>query len=49
MLDRFEFCYEASCGYGHYHDGPQPIAEWAPVAHPGQLPLIFRPQTRPLR
>ena len=20
LPDRFEVCYEASCGYGHYHD-----------------------------
>jgi hypothetical protein len=24
LPDRFEVCYEASCGYGHYHDLLQP-------------------------
>jgi hypothetical protein len=49
MPDRIEFCYEASCGYGHYHDVPQPPAARAPVAHPEQLRPIFRPQKRPFR
>src|SRR5215208_1972076 len=39
---RFEVCYEASCGYGHYHDLLQPLAARVVVAHPGQLRLIFR-------
>ncbi len=26
LPDRFEVCYEASCGYGHYHDLLSPIA-----------------------
>ena len=26
LPDRFEVCYEASCGYGHYHDVLQPLA-----------------------
>src|SRR5262245_20032860 len=39
---RFEACYEASCGYGHYHDPLRPLAARALVAHPGQLRLIFR-------
>ena len=26
LPDRFEVCYEASCGYGHYHDLLRPIA-----------------------
>src|SRR5215472_6493848 len=42
LPDRFEVCYEASCGYGHYHDLLQPLAARALVAHPGQLRLIFR-------
>ena len=39
---RFEVCYEASCGYGHYHDLLRPIAARVTVAHPGRLRLIFR-------
>jgi hypothetical protein len=27
LPDRFEVCYEASCGYGHYHDLLKPLAE----------------------
>ena len=42
LPDRFEVCYEASCGYGHYHDLLRPIAARVLVAHPGQLRLIFR-------
>ena len=42
LPDRFEVCYEASCGYGHYHDTLSPIAARVTVAHPGQLRLIFR-------
>ena len=26
LPDRFEVCYEASCGYGHYHDVLRPLA-----------------------
>src|ERR1051326_9166364 len=42
LPERFEVCYEASCGYGHYHDLLRPIAARVLVAHPGQLRLIFR-------
>ena len=42
LPDQFEVCYEASCGYGHYHDLLQPLAARVLVAHPGQLRLIFR-------
>jgi transposase len=42
LPDRFEVCYEASCGYGHYHDLLQPLAARVVVAHPGRLLLIFR-------
>jgi transposase len=42
LPDRFEVCYEASCGYGHYHDLLQPLAARVVVAHPGHLRLIFR-------
>jgi hypothetical protein len=38
----FEVCYEASCGYGHYHDLLCPIAARVTVAHSGRLRLIFR-------
>ena len=27
LPDRFEVCYEASCGYGHYHDLLLPLAD----------------------
>jgi transposase len=42
LPDRFEVCYEASCGYGHFHDLLCPLAARVLVAHPGQLRLIFR-------
>jgi transposase len=42
LPDLFEVCYEASCGYGHYHDLLRPLAVRVLVAHPGQLRLIFR-------
>jgi len=42
LPDRFAVCYEASCGYGHYHDTLSPIAARVTVAHPGHLRLIFR-------
>jgi transposase len=42
LQDRFEVCYEASCGYGHYHDLLSPLATRVLVAHPGQLRLIYR-------
>jgi hypothetical protein len=42
LPDRFEVCYEASCGYGHYHDLVKPLAARVLVAHPGRLRLIFR-------
>jgi transposase len=42
LPDRFEVCYEASCGYGHFHDVLRPLATRVLVAHPGQLRLIFR-------
>ena len=46
LLDRFEVCYEASCGYGHYHDLLRPLASRVLVAHPGQLRLIFRSKNK---
>jgi hypothetical protein len=42
LPDRFQVGYEASCGYGHYHDLLRPIAAGVTVAHPGRLRLIFR-------
>jgi hypothetical protein len=33
LPDRFEVRYEASCGYGHYHDLLSPIASRVTVAH----------------
>jgi transposase len=42
LPDRFEVCYEASCGYGYYHDELYSLASRVVVAHPGQLRLIFR-------
>jgi hypothetical protein len=32
LPDRFEVCYEASCGYGHYHNLLSPIAARVTVA-----------------
>src|SRR6478672_6577628 len=46
LPDRFEVCYEASCGYGHYHDLLRPFAARVLVAHPGQLRLIFRSKNK---
>jgi transposase len=46
LPDRFEVCYEASCGYGHFHDLLQPLAARVLVAHPGQLRLIFRAKNK---
>jgi transposase len=46
LPDRFEVCYEASCGYGHFHDLLRPLAERVLVAHPGQLRLIFRSKNK---
>jgi transposase len=42
LPDRYEVCYEASCGYGFYHDALRPLASRVVVAHPGHLRLIFR-------
>jgi transposase len=46
LPDRFEVCYEASCGYGHFHDLLQPLAARVLVAHPRQLRLIFRSKNK---
>jgi hypothetical protein len=37
LPNRFEVCYEASCGYRHYHDLLRPLAARVLAAHPGQL------------
>lgn len=42
LPDQFEVCYEASGGYGHYHDLLKPVARRVVVAHPWHLRLIFR-------
>lgn len=42
LPDRFEVCYEASCGYGCFHEWFTPLASRVVVAHPGRLALIFR-------
>jgi hypothetical protein len=46
LPDRFEVCYGASCGYGHYHDLLRPLAARVLVAHHGQLRLIFRSKSK---
>src|SRR5215470_15564571 len=46
LPDRFAVCYEASCGYGHYHDLLRPLAARVLVAHPGRLRLIFRSKSK---
>lgn len=46
LTDRFEVCYEASCGYGHYYDLLRPLAVRVLVAHPGQLRLIYRSKNK---
>jgi hypothetical protein len=42
LPDRFEARYEASCGYGHYHDLLRLLADRVVVAHPGRPRLIFQ-------
>src|SRR5262245_17782985 len=46
LKDRFDVCYEASCGYGHFHDLLRPLAARVLVAHPGQLRLIYRSKNK---
>jgi transposase len=46
LSDRFEVCYEASCGYGYFHDLLRPLAARVVVAHPGQLRLIYRSKNK---
>jgi transposase len=42
LPDHFAVCFEASCGYGHYHELLTPIATRVVVAHAGLLKLIYR-------
>ncbi len=44
---RFEVCYEASCGHGHSHDLPRPLATRVLVAHPGQMGATAYPLLAP--
>ena len=46
LSQRFQICYEASCGYGVLHDRLARLATRVVVAHPGQLRLIFRSKTK---
>ena len=46
LPDRFAVCYEASCGYGHYHELLTPLATRVAVAHPGLLKLIYRSKNK---
>lgn len=41
-LPAFEVCYEASTGYGRFHELLTTVAARVAVAHPGLLRLIFR-------
>jgi hypothetical protein len=44
LPDRFEVCYEASCGYDHYHDTLSPIAPAGddPVGQRSAVPARFK-------
>lgn len=42
LPERFEVCFEASCGYGRFHESFHPLASRVVVAHPGRLQMIFR-------
>jgi hypothetical protein len=46
LPDRFEVCYEASCGYGHYHDLLRPLAARVLVVHSARLQFIFRSKNK---
>lgn len=41
-LPAFEVCYEASTGYGRFHELLKTVAARVAVAHPGLLRLIYR-------
>src|SRR5215468_7814732 len=40
LPDRFEVCYEASCGYGHYHDLLKRLAK---LLYLGEAPAVHVP------
>jgi transposase len=42
LPERFQICYEASCGYGYLYDRLSALARRVVVAHPGGVRLIFR-------
>ena len=42
LAQPLSICYEASCGYGRWHEIPSRVAVRVVVAHPGHLRLIFR-------
>jgi len=42
LPERFQICYEASCGYGYLYDRLNGLARRVVVAHPGGVRLIFR-------
>ena len=41
LPDRFEVCYEASCGYGHFYDLLSAIEQGDPHAAEQLLPLVY--------
>ena len=43
LPDRFEVCYEASCGYGHYHDLLRPLAARLPSGEKDGCSLMMPP------
>jgi hypothetical protein len=49
LPDRFEVCYEASCGYGHYHDLLCPVAARVTVAPRGRLRLGTHTGQKPIQ
>jgi transposase len=46
LSDRFEVCYEGSCGYGYFHALLRTLAARVVVVHPGQLRLIYRSKNK---
>ena len=42
LSERFQVCFEASCGYGALYDRLRPLSARVVVAHPGQVRMIFR-------
>ena len=42
LAQPLSICYEASCGYGRWHEILSRVAVRVVVAHPGHLRLIFR-------